>query len=258
MLAVLVARHGQIEHQEQITYPFNAKVLVDNQDILTVPDRAATSTFVHCKGNNMHREPTPKSQAKIVRRAFADHGVDLPHRQALDVVAQVHGHANWHVMQAKQATAVALPSAPPAPAPANVVYPVRPSANATPASGTVQLMTFEGIGFVQDREDFDQLVDNEQLAERIWESLKGRAAAFGLTGFECAYLSEDDEQDDDDIKVFIGVKLLGHCSWGDNEQAPRELADLLDELAVSVCCDSNGKQLVHPDDWELFDVEDAE
>lgn len=68
----------------------------------------------------------------------------------------------------------------------------------------------------------------------------------------------DDEQDDDDIKVFIGVKLLGHCSWGDNEQAPRELADLLDELAVSVCCDSNGKQLVHPDDWELFDVEDAE
>lgn len=206
----------------------------------------------------MHREPTPKSQAKIVRRAFAAHGVDLPHRQALDVVAQVHGHASWQVMQAQQAPAPSAPPARPVTVPANVIYPVLQPAEAKPANSAVQLMTFEGIGFVQDREDFDQLVDNEQLAERIWESLKDRAAAFGLTELECVYLSEDDEQDDDDIKVFIGVKVFGRCSWRDNEQAPRELSDLLEELAVSVCCDSNGKQLVHPDDWELFDVEDAD
>jgi hypothetical protein len=270
MLAVLVARRGQIEHLKSPS-PFNAKVLVDNQDSLTKPVRERNSTFVHCKGKTMLREPTPKSQANIVRRVFASHGVGLGHRQALDVVAQLRGHVNWQVMQAQESKPVraAVKPAKPAPSVVQLTAPVQPatpvaavSAATVPAArkGNPEphVFTFEGIAFVETREDFDNLVDDEALAARLWEELKDQAAAFGITGLESVYVSEDDEQSDEDIKVFVGVKFCGRCAWEENERAPYELEDLLERFATAACCDKEGNQLAHPDDWELFDVEDAE
>lgn len=270
MLAVLVARRGQIEHLTSPS-PFNAKVLVDNQDILTNPLWDCNSTFVHCKGKTMLREPTPKSQANIVRRVFASHGVNLAHRQALDVVAQLRGHASWQVMQAQEPKPVTAPAKPATPksstAPAATPVPPAPPvmAVAMPTASAAQkdnlaphVFTFEGMAFVETREKFDSLVDDESLAARLWEAMKDQAAAFGITGLESVYVSEDDEQSDEDIKVFVGVTFRGRCAWEENERPPYELADLLERLAVAACCDKDGNQLTHPDDWELLDVEDAE
>jgi len=202
----------------------------------------------------MHREPTPKSQAKIVRRVFADHGVDLAHRQALDVVAQLHGHNSWQVMQAA-AEAPAVIASKVASAPMGEVYSIEP-ATQQPAPLSPKVMTFESMGFVEDRTSFKQLVEDTQAAERIWNSLEDQLAMFGLSALDSVYITEDDGQDDDDIKVFIGIKVIGKCSWHENEQASRELASLFDAVAAAVCFDRNGRELVRPDDWELLYVDD--
>lgn len=207
----------------------------------------------------MHREPNPKNQAKIVRRAFADHGVELPHRQALDVIAQIHGHNNWQVMQALQAAvpAQAPAAARPATVPAGVIYPV-PPAETKHTTTTPQAVTFEAMAFVETRKRFNRLLDDETGAKRIWESVKDRAIAFGFTDLNSVYVSEDDGQDDEGIKVFVGVELVGNSVWHENQSAPPELAELLEELAMSVCCDKAGNQLAFPDDWEVLDVSDAD
>jgi hypothetical protein len=207
----------------------------------------------------MHREPNPKNQAKIVRRAFAEHGVELPHRQALDVIAQIHGHNNWQVMQALQSAvpAQAPVAARPATVPAGVIYPVPPTETKRTVT-TPQAMTFEAMAFVETREKFNRLLDDETGAKRIWEAVKDRAIAFGFTDLNCVYVSEDEGQDDEDIKVFVGVVLVGNSIWHENQSAPLELAELLEELAISVCCDKAGNQLAYPDDWEVLDAGDAD
>jgi hypothetical protein len=47
----------------------------------------------------MIRAPEVKKQAVMLRGFFADQGVNLTHRQALDRVAQMQGHPSWQVME---------------------------------------------------------------------------------------------------------------------------------------------------------------
>ena len=60
----------------------------------------------------MLRQPQPQDQARILEQTFADHGIKVAHRQALDVVARLHGHKNWHLMSKALAEPVPTTSLP--------------------------------------------------------------------------------------------------------------------------------------------------
>lgn len=51
----------------------------------------------------MHRIPKPSEQARHLRGMLAEFGVTLTHQQTLEMVARLHGHKSWNVMQASPA-----------------------------------------------------------------------------------------------------------------------------------------------------------
>jgi hypothetical protein len=64
-----------------------------------------------CKEHHMTRELSGKAAAQLLKKAFADKGVKLPHTQALDIVARLKGFEAWsHLRQAaSRATRVQPP-----------------------------------------------------------------------------------------------------------------------------------------------------
>lgn len=116
------------------------------------------------------------------------------------------------------------------------------------------VFVFESIGFVDTRETFDSLVETDTAL--LWAAVKDRAATLGFTEVVSVSCSEDDEQGDDDIKVFVSVSLRGICACEENESAPDDLVLLLDQLAQAVCCDETGADVVNSEDWELLSIDE--
>ena len=69
----------------------------------------------------MLRKPQPQDQARIIEQAFSLQGIKLPHRQALDLIARLHGHKDWHLMSQASADSEQLQPS---------VAPVAPKASA--------------------------------------------------------------------------------------------------------------------------------
>lgn len=109
---------------------------------------------------------TPQQQARILEKALAQkHGWHLKHQQALDLVAQLHGHRNYNVMAAV-AHKPANPNSPPA---------ANPPANDLPASEPFTVYGF-GVGDVQSlRPDLSEAQAQEVLlaAERDFDASIG-------------------------------------------------------------------------------------
>jgi hypothetical protein len=57
----------------------------------------------------MLRIPEPKEQARLLSSLLAEQGLGLQHQKALDIVARLHGHRNWNVMQAAPAAVAPAP-----------------------------------------------------------------------------------------------------------------------------------------------------
>ncbi len=51
----------------------------------------------------MLRTPEPKEQARLLVQLLSQAGLQLGHQASLNVVAQLHGHRNWNVMEASAA-----------------------------------------------------------------------------------------------------------------------------------------------------------
>jgi hypothetical protein len=200
----------------------------------------------------MHREPTPKAQATILRQIFADNGVDLAHRKVLDFVARLHGHANWQVMSANTPE-VAIPVPPPV------------SFNGTPmplrraravAEGPLKCYQFDGIAYVDSRDAMEALeAISYKCTPELWAAVEKDALELGFTGLGSISIEEDEGQDDDDIKVFVSVELYGRSLLRENDSASEVLACILDRLAAPACTDAAGNVLAEPEDWEVLSID---
>lgn len=60
----------------------------------------------------MLRTPQPKEQARLLVTLLGQQGLALQHQKALDIVAKLHGHRNWNVMQAEPASVPPAPELP--------------------------------------------------------------------------------------------------------------------------------------------------
>lgn len=61
----------------------------------------------------MVRTPAPKEQARILREALSQQGIELPNQKSLDIVARMNGHKNWNVLSgehSKEAHACETPA----------------------------------------------------------------------------------------------------------------------------------------------------
>jgi hypothetical protein len=89
----------------------------------------------------------------------------------------------------------------------------------------------------------------------FYEDVRLTLSRLGFSGLEDVYLSEDDGQYDQDIKLFAVVRLTGPSGSKVADSMPTELVEALDRLATAVCCREDGEILVEPEGWELGDVE---
>jgi hypothetical protein len=186
----------------------------------------------------MHKVPKPKSQAKILRNMFADAGVNLGHRQALDNVARLHGYPSWNTMS-------------PVVAPKKPLRPKHAQPDRRLADSEYQ---FEAIAYLQSRKDFVRLNNSEVSSAELWTKELPTFQKYGLHTLEQVGLSEDDEQTNTDIKVFVYVKVTGRLTVGirENESPPEDLARALNALAAAACCASDGTWMCVPEDnWEM-------
>lgn len=211
----------------------------------------------------MHREPTPKAQAVILRQLFAEKGVELAHRQSLDVVARLHGHASWNVMSAQAPAAVEPAVAPPAAAEMpDVLAPVQsiPTRRTKlAADGPVKRYDFDAIAYVPTRKQMKKLDEvSYRVSPALWAAVEERALALGFTCVGCVGLEEDEGQEDDDIKIFVGVELYGRADLTENDSAPEELACLLSELCEPMLMNKKGELIAEPDDWEVLSVDELD
>jgi len=205
----------------------------------------------------MHREPTPKAQANILRQVFAEHGVDLAHRQSLDVVARLNGHADWHVMSKVSAPVAPAPAAPIVVAPP-AGKPLRRTRPRPSAEGPLKCYSFDGIAYVDTREEMDRLDDRSYTCtNELWASVEERARALGFTCVGSISVSEDDEQDDEDIKVFVNVELYGRCNLQENDDAPEGLVSILEALSAPLCTEADGTVLADASDWQVLSIDDS-
>lgn len=210
----------------------------------------------------MHREPTPKAQAVILRQVFAEKGVEIAHRQSLDVVARLHGHASWNVMSA-QVPAAAEPVVPEVAAP---VPAVTAQAKATPTrrikpvvDGPVKCYNFDAIAYVPTRKQMKKLDEaSYRVSPALWAAVEERALALGFTCVGCVGLEEDEGQDDDDIKIFVSVELYGRADLTENDSAPEELACLLSELCEPMLMNETGELIADPDNWEVLSIDELD
>jgi hypothetical protein len=202
----------------------------------------------------MHRLPTPKAQANIVRQAFAENGVELAHRKALDVVARLNGHASWNVMSAHPEPAAAEPIVVPA---AVVPVPKAPRRRAgSVAEGPLKRYEFEAIGYVPTRKQMTKLDEvSFRCPSALWAAVEERANALGFTNVGIIGIEEDEGQDDEDIKVFVGVELYGRTNLRENDSASAELASVLSELCEPMLLDAKGELITDPSDWEVLSID---
>jgi hypothetical protein len=128
----------------------------------------------------------------------------------------------------------------------------------------VQAYQFEAIAYAATRADFARLEalssvpDPQFSAMGAFAALEQQFAAFGFTGLEEAYVTEDDEQGDTDIKLFVCVRVRGRSNIVENEVPAPALAQLLAAVAQPVCKTADGLTEVVPDDWELASIDDPE
>lgn len=188
----------------------------------------------------MHRTPEPKSQARILAKAFAHHGVKLAHRQALDVVAQMNGFSSWQAMQA-----LAKPTE--ANSDASGAKAVRPRQILSRAQDFAY--TFEAVGFANHRKNLHTLqkVDAQPFYDQVSLQLK----EMGFTGLLDVSMNEDDGQDDTDIKMFIVVQLRGPANLLSETNMPNELVYALELISRAVRCNQEGLEVVEAYDWVL-------
>lgn len=134
------------------------------------------------------------------------------------------------------------------------------AAPAAPADTSVQAYQFEAIGFLKQRSDFERLESktSDAMAQSLFAAIAPKLAEFGFIGLEEAYVTEDDEQRDSDIKCFVCVRLLGHSNIEENDVPPQALADMMAGISAAVCCASDGTWMLHPEDWELASINDPE
>lgn len=188
----------------------------------------------------MHRTPEPKSQARILAKAFAHHGVKLAHRQALDVVAQMNGFSSWQAMQALATPSETSSDA--SSANASSINPIRDHAQDFAYS-------FEAVGFANRRRDLRTLqkVDAQPFFDQVSLQLK----EMGFTGLIDVSMYEDDGQDDSDIKMFIVVQLSGPANVLSKTNMPDELVCALELISRAVRCNQEGLAVVEAYDWVL-------
>lgn len=210
----------------------------------------------------MHREPNPKAQASILRQVFAENGVNMVHRQALDVVARLHGHADWHVMSNVSAPAqveATKPAPAPAAKPAKTVSVSNPSPRRARSleTGLLKCFCFDGIAYVATRAQMNEL-DNisYKCTPALWAAVEKEAQAHGFTCVGSISVAEDEEQGDTDIKVFVSVELYGRSALLENDSAPVSLVEILDRLSEGACTTADGRVLAEPEDWEVLSVDD--
>lgn len=190
----------------------------------------------------MHNPPEPKAQAKILRTMFAEAGIPLGHRQALDKVSRLHGYPSWNVMS-------------PALVRKTGIARVRHTPNKVLEDAEYQ---FEAIAYVKSRKDYDLLEQSGVSASALWAENEKVFKEFGLHTLEQIDLSEDDGQSNKDIKVFVCVRVSGRLNVAirENDTPPLALVKALDSLSAAACCSDNGKWICVPEDnWELVSID---
>lgn len=212
------------------------------------------SAFLKCKGNIMQRKPKVNGQARILAQAFKDHGVTLAHRQALDVLARLEGYSSYQVMQ-QASVATQKPAAPVPAKKAPSSRSAHPGAKSSKDICEIVEYSFDITGFVASRKAFSAVEESDDSAAlRLFDSLADKFSALGITSLNYVSLSEDDAQEDEDIKVFVTVHLIGSARA--DIRSP-ELSALLYKLATAVTKDKRGKTRVELDTdsgWHLLEA----
>lgn len=195
----------------------------------------------------MYRKPETKAQARILQSVFEAHGVNIAHREALDVLARMNGHANWHVMREYEKA-------------------IRPAAKAAQASLPAtpaaierdHVYTFEAVGFVENREVLDSLVGS-YYAE-LPPALHARMEALGFYSFCRVDLSEDDNQGTTDIKVFVTLRMVGPGAaasvryFAIHGHDSAELQSFFNDVALLISQDATGNDVVNSSNWEFIEA----
>lgn len=142
------------------------------------------------------------------------------------------------------------------------------AADAAEAAGgnAVQAYQFEAIAYAATRSEaarvdaLSSALDPQCSSFGRFTELAAQFAAFGITGLEEVYATEDDEQGDEDVKMFVCVRVCGNLTVAleENEAPPAALAELLAELAQAVCQTPEGEDLLQPADWELASIDELE
>ena len=202
----------------------------------------------------MQRKPKANGQARILAQAFKEHGVNLAHRQTLDVLARLEGFPSYQVMQ--QASVATQKPAAPAPAKKVVSSPsTLPGAKSSKAICEIVEYSFNITGFVSSRKAFIATeASDDSAALCLFDSLSDKFSALGITSLNYVDLSEDDAQGDEDIKVFVTIHLIGSACA--DIRSP-ELPALLYKLATAVTQDKRGKTRVELDEdsgWHLLEA----
>lgn len=114
---------------------------------------------------------------------------------------------------------------------------------------------FDSIIFVEDRTAFNRLLKSGKSGARAFKRMAEQFALQGIHQLDSIYLSEDDEQSNSDIKVFVCARLIGQLrpELSENDMAPAMLVPLLDSLAECVCGDDYA-----PENWELLSIDELE
>lgn len=135
-----------------------------------------------------------------------------------------------------------------------------PASPTSVATHPAKVYQFEGIGWLEKRADIEALDsdDSEAQAQKLFAAIAAKFAAYGFTALVKAYVTEDDEQGDTEVKHFVVVALLGHSDIAVNESASRALSNLLTEVSAATCCDSSHSWLLNPEDWELVSIDDPD
>lgn len=193
----------------------------------------------------MYRKPQLKEQARILAKEMSNHGVTLAHRQALDILARMNGHASWHVMSQYE-------KASPATEPAE-------SGSAVSVVKAIErdvVYTFEGVGFVADRTQLNALT--QDYTGDLPATLQTQLEQLGFFSFCRVDISENDETYEKDIKVFISIRVVGPGRSDirmPNEPVGLELANLLTAIAGKVCRNEQGTDCVNPEFWEIAGID---
>lgn len=243
------------------------------------------------------RIPQSGNAARIAEAYLRSQGLELKHTQALELIARLHGYSDFQAMRAdpnyQEPLALVAESSSSfklvGPTPSSIYVTAETidiciekskhgvSVSLLPSGVTAdecldsavasyedanpsRVYAYEAEGFIDRRRTLDALLQRDLSADlaRLASKYRAGLASFGFTGLADICLSEDDGQEDTDIKVFVCVKLKGPRSLELPSGLMPKMQQLLDLLAAAVCVDADGKDVVDPHGWELAYEESAD